>query len=103
MKLGKRTPVFARAPLPKFRMIFYWLLADDILDEIHAAVAVAPLVVVPAHELEELAVQLDARTRVKNARVRVVDEVARGDFVLGVGKDALEVGLARFFHSGCDF
>ena len=74
----------------------------DVANEIDAAVAVAPLVVVPAHQLEEAAVQLDAAAGVEDARVRVVDEVGRDDLVVGVGQDALQVRLARLLHRGAD-
>src|SRR5262245_28949777 len=40
-------------------------LGDHELEQVHAAVRVAPLVVVPAHQLEEPAVQLDARAGVE--------------------------------------
>jgi hypothetical protein len=50
-------------------------LLHEIAHEIDAAVRVAPLVVVPAHELEELAVQLDAAAGVEDRAVRIVDEV----------------------------
>ena len=47
---------------------------DHVLQQVHAAVAVAPLVVVPADQLEEPAVQLDAAAGVEDTRRRVVDE-----------------------------
>src|SRR5262245_48128855 len=41
-------------------------LADDVLHQVADAVGVAPFVVVPAHELEEPLVELDARAFVKD-------------------------------------
>src|SRR4051794_32430498 len=79
------------------------LLAGDVLHEVDAAVAVAPLVVIPAHELEELAVQLEAAAGVEDGAVRIVDEVGRDHFITGVGKDALEIRLAGLLHRGADF
>ena len=78
-------------------------LFDDEFEEVDATVGVAPFVVVPADELEEFAVELDAGPGVEDAGVGVVDEVGGGDFVLGVGQDALEVGFARLFHGRLDF
>src|SRR5690606_7007503 len=59
-------------------------LADHVREQVDAAVRVAPLVVVPAHELEEVAVELDRRARVVDARPRIVDEVGGDDLILGV-------------------
>src|SRR5439155_21212671 len=78
-------------------------LPDHVLQQVYAAVAVAPLVVVPRDELEEVLVQLDAAAGVEDAAVRVVDEVGRDDLVLGVGQDVLQVGLARPLHRVADF
>ena len=72
------------------------------LEEIDAAVAVAPLVVVPADQLEEPLVQADARARVEDAGGWAVDEVGRDHFILGVFQDVLEVGLGGLFHGGAD-
>ena len=49
---------------------------DHVLQQVDAAVAVAPLVVVPADQLEEVRVQLDRAAGVVDARALVVDEVA---------------------------
>src|SRR6266545_8303074 len=51
-------------------------LPNHVAQQIDTAVRVAPLVVVPANELEEATVQLDARAGVEDARVLIVDEVA---------------------------
>ena len=78
-------------------------LANDLLQEIDGAVAVAPLVVIPTDQLEEALVKLDAAAGVEDRRVRVVDEV-RGDHLVGrVGEDALEISLAGVLHRGADF
>ena len=77
--------------------------ADDVFHEIDHAVAVAPLIVIPADELEELAVQLDAATGVEHGTALVVDEVGAHHFVAGPAENALEVGLAGLLHGGADF
>src|SRR5438132_4282530 len=78
-------------------------LAGHVTHEIHDAIRVAPLVVVPGDELEEVAVQLDRAARVVDARCLVVDEVARDDLFVGVREDALQIGLARLPHGSVDF
>src|SRR5690606_29116844 len=56
-------------------------LLDHVSEQVDAAVRVAPLVVVPAHELEEVAVELDRRAGIVDARTRVVDEVGGDDLL----------------------
>src|SRR4051812_22688752 len=58
-------------------------------DDVDEAVRVAPLVVVPADDLDLVADDL-GQARVEDARVRVGDDVAADDRVLGVLEDALE-------------
>ncbi|TFY55583.1 hypothetical protein EVG20_g9264 [Dentipellis fragilis] len=58
-------------------------------EEIAHALGVAPLVVVPGDELDEVGVERDAGGRVEDGRVRVADEVGGDDRVLGVLDDAL--------------
>src|SRR5262245_47681453 len=71
----------------------------QLLEQIDAATAITPLVVVPAHELEEFAVQLNAAAGVEDARASVVNEVGRDHLVLAVTENALEVCLACLLHS----
>jgi len=63
----------------------------------HAA-SVAPLVVVPSHQLYESRVQRDAGVGVEDRRKRAVHEVLGDDGILCVSKDALELALCRGFH-----
>src|SRR6202011_2526712 len=72
-------------------------------DQIDAAIGVAPLVVVPADELEEALVELDAGARVEDARMSVVDEVGGNHFVAGVSENAFEVTRAGCLESLTDF
>jgi hypothetical protein len=58
-------------------------------DQLDNTARVAPLVVVPRDELDEVGVQGDARSGVEDGRVRVSDKVGRDDRVLGVAEDAL--------------
>src|SRR5204863_350669 len=77
-------------------------LRDHHLRQLRHAAGVAPLVVVPADELEEVLVELDAAARVEDRGAAVVDEVAGDDLVLGVAQDALEVGLGGLLHRALD-
>src|SRR5262245_57853136 len=61
--------------------------AHHVCQQIDAAVRVAPLVVVPADQLEEAIIQLDAGAGVEDARMGVVNEIAGNDLVAGVGQD----------------
>src|SRR5438128_1852461 len=68
----KSTRTSTRLPRRSFRSARVFLaivlpLADHVAQQIDAAMGVAPLVVVPAHQLEEAAVQLDARAGVEDA------------------------------------
>mmetsp|Transcript_20215 Transcript_20215/g.68616 ORF Transcript_20215/g.68616 Transcript_20215/m.68616 type:complete len:403 (-) Transcript_20215:9-1217(-) len=59
-------------------------------DEVHQPVAVAELVVVPAHELDELGRQLDHGLGVEDGAVGARPEVRAHHVVLRVGEHALE-------------
>jgi hypothetical protein len=50
-------------------------LGDNVLKQVHHAIAVAPLIVVPAHQFEETAVELNAGASVEDAALAVVDEI----------------------------
>ena len=78
-------------------------LRDDQFDEVTNAVAVTPFVVVPADQLEELAVQFNTAPFVEDRRRLAVDKVAAHDFVFGVFQDTLQVGFAGLLHRGGDF
>ena len=70
--------------------------------EIDAAVTVAPLVVVPADQLEKSFIEADSGAGIKNTGGLAVNEVGGDNFVRGVFQDALEVGLAGLLHGGGD-
>ena len=55
----------------KFRL----LKSGNLLEEINNAVAVAPFVVVPAHELEKGVAQREARSSIEDRGVWAVNEV----------------------------
>ena len=78
-------------------------LLQDVAQEVSDTVAVAPFVVVPAEQLEKLAVELDAGAGVKDRGGRAMDEVRADDFVFGVFEDVFEVAFAGFFHGRGDF
>src|SRR6476646_3641778 len=66
-------------------------LLADVLQQVDAARRVAPLVVVPAGDLEQRAVDHVRALRVEDARVRVADVVGRDELLLGVLEDAFEL------------
>jgi hypothetical protein len=55
--------------------------ANHELQQVRHAAAIAPLVVIPAHQLEETLVQLDARATVKDGRGLAVNEIRADDLV----------------------
>ena len=67
--------------------------AVHVLDELAHHVGVAPLVVVPCDELEEVLIEGDTGIDVEDAGGVGADEVAGDHFVMGNGDDALHVGL----------
>src|SRR6185437_12714656 len=85
-----------------FRGEILLALANHVAQQIHATIRVAPFVVVPANQLEKAIVQLDPRTRIEDARMLIVDEIAGDNLVGGVREDALQVRLAGLFHGGAD-
>jgi hypothetical protein len=60
----------------------------DVGQEVQDTAGVAPLVVVPADELDKVLVERDAGLGVEDGRGVVALEIARDDLVLGVGEDA---------------
>ncbi len=77
-------------------------LGGYLLEEIDATIGIAPLVIVPGDKLEEVIVEFDTGTRIKDARAGVMDEVAGDNLILGVTKHTLEVGLACLLHGRAD-
>ena len=64
------------------------ILEKELTDKVEAAAGVAPLVVVPGNELDEVLVQLDTSRGIEDRRVRVAVEVRGDESVLGVREDA---------------
>ena len=71
-------------------------------DQVDALAGITPFVVIPGDELDEGIVQRDTSFGIENARAGFVDEVRRNDFVFGITKDALHVGLGSLFHLSLD-
>ena len=61
--------------------------------EVGSSAAVTPFVVVPGNNLHKLALVPEDLGEVgsENAAVRIVDDVARNDWVFGVAKDPLDL------------
>lgn len=64
------------------------VLLGDEGDEVEDTAGVAPLVVVPGDELDEVGVEGDTGLGVEDGRGVVAVEVGGDDLVLGVGEDA---------------
>ena len=67
----------------------------NVCDEIAHAARVAPLVVVPADELDEVLVERDTGLGVEDGRVGVLVHVGGHDLVFGVRNDAWELSVVR--------
>mmetsp|Transcript_50675 Transcript_50675/g.83374 ORF Transcript_50675/g.83374 Transcript_50675/m.83374 type:complete len:210 (-) Transcript_50675:532-1161(-) len=78
------------------------LCTDHVHQQVHHTVGIAPLVVVPRHDLEEallaLEVVLQGRLGVVDGGVHVVDEVAGHQLLIGEGQNTLHVSLSGFLH-----
>src|SRR4051794_11352150 len=68
-----------------------------------ALVRVAPLVVVPGHELHERSVERDAGVRIEDRGTRIATEVGGDDLVFGVAQDALQGAFGLRLELGADF
>eukprot|EP00976_Prorocentrum_cordatum_P067058 1178567-Prorocentrum_minimum.AAC.3 len=75
---------------------------DGLMYTVHNAVAVAPLVVVPGHELNKVAGKRNACLGVHNARAGVTDEVGGHHVIGGEAKEALHLVLAGRLEGGHD-
>ena len=71
--------------------------------EVDHSVGVAPLVVVPGHNLHEAGGQGDACVSVEDRGTRIRGEVLGHDCVLGVAKDTLEFSLGGSLDALLDF
>src|SRR5437773_45557 len=71
--------------------------------QIHTSVRVSPLVIIPAHQFEKPAVELDSRAGVEDAGKGIMDEIGRNHLIFGVSENPLEIRLAGLLHGGADF
>lgn len=69
----------------------------DVRQKVKDTSGVAPLVVVPADELDEVVVERDTGLGVEDRAVGVAVQVRGDNIVLGVGKDACRPILAETF------
>ncbi len=63
------------------------ILLGDVSHQVDDAVGVAPFVVVPTDEFEEVGVQLDRAAGVEDGGGFVVDEIGGDDLIFGVAED----------------
>ena len=78
------------------------LFGSHLLDQLDATAGVAPLVVVPAKDLDEVAVDHLGALGVDDRAQRAVVEVGADQFFVGVAQDALERALGGFLQGGVD-
>ena len=75
----------------------YKLLRSHVFDELYDLVGVTPFVVVPAHELHEVAVEGDTCIGVEDGGARIADEIRRYDRIFGIARMPLSsFSEARF-------
>ena len=78
------------------------LEGGTIEEEVHDAVGVAPLIVVPRDELDKGLVKSDTGLGVEGGGSLAADEVRGDDVLVGVGDDALELALRGLLDGGAD-
>ena len=74
------------------------ILGGHVVGEVDESVGVAPLVIVPGNDLDELGRELDTGVLIEDGRKRARDEVLGDDILIGVTEDILEVGLGSELH-----
>ena len=60
---------------------------------------VAPLVVVPSDELDEVVVERDSGLGIEDGRVGVTDEIGRHNIIFSVGHDTLDMHIISAMSS----
>ena len=78
------------------------ILLRRVDEEVADTAGVAPLVVVPRDELDEVGVELDSGVGVEDGRVLVADEVGGDNLLVGVADDALVFALSGGLDGGLD-
>ena len=61
----------------------------SVREKVQNAAGIAPLVVIPRNELDEIFVQGDSGLRVKDGRLRGSDEIRGNNIVLSVSENSL--------------
>merc|ERR1712137_86570 len=91
----------------KSKLVIGDLSGDHVHHQVDDAVGVAPLVVVPRHDLEEALlarqVVLQGGLGVIDGGVRVVDEIRRSKLLICVGQDSLHVRFCGCLQLLIDF
>src|SRR5690606_41924641 len=73
------------------------------IEKVHATVRVAPLVVVPAADLDQPAIDHVGRLRVENARRRMANVVSRYELLFRILQEALQRAIRRIAEGGVHF
>lgn len=72
-------------------------------EEVADTAGVAPLIVVPGDELDEVGAELDTGVGIEDGRGGVANEVGGDDLLIGVLKDALVLVLGGLLDDRLDF
>src|SRR5437868_7234124 len=72
------------------------------LDQIDDPAGVAPLIVIPGQQLDELPVHYIRVFSVQNRGVRVASEIGGYQRLIGIGENAPQRAVSRFLHRGVD-
>lgn len=81
-------PAPSQLPQPPTRRLGRAVSLGNVRQEVEHTARVAPLVVIPRDNLDEVVVEGDTGLGVENGRVGVAHHVGGDDVILGVGKDA---------------
>ena len=79
------------------------ILLSNVDQEIADTSRVAPLVVVPGNQLDEVLVQLDTGLGIKDGGSRMADEIGRDDVLISVLENALVLALGSGLDDSLDF
>jgi len=69
------------------------------MSEINHSVGVAPLVVIPRDQLDEVVIELDSSLGVEDRASCIMHEIARDNFFVGVSKETLCILNRRILPS----
>src|SRR5436853_2418918 len=112
-RMNTRFPARSRSVMESLVIYFVLVIhsAPDIrrlpavrneLDQIDDPAGVAPLIVIPGQQLDELTVHYVRVFSIQNRGVRVASEISRYQRLIGIGENAPQRAVGRFLHRGVD-